>query len=44
MLSSIDKAYFISQLKVIWENMIAFQKISPGQGDDYTTGCLLGYS
>ena len=24
--------------------MITFEKIATGQGDDYTTGCLLNYN
>ena len=29
--------------KMIWEHMITFKKITTGQGDDCTTGCLLDY-
>ena len=39
-----EKTFWISQLKVIWEHMITFEKIAIGQGDDYTTGCLLDYN
>ena len=31
-----DGKSFISQLKIIQENMIIFEKIAIGQGDDYT--------
>ena len=36
------KFFLISQLRVVWEHMIAFQKLQ--QADDYTTGCLLDYN
>ena len=37
----IDKKLFlISQLKVLWEQIIAFEKL---HRDDYTTSCLLDY-
>ena len=39
-----EKTFWISQLKVIWEHKITFEKIAIGQGDDYTTGCLLDYN
>ena len=40
------KSFLIIQLKVIREHMNIrwYQKIAIGQGDDYTTGCLLDYN
>ena len=44
MLQLIEKTFLIIQLKVvIWKDMITYQRIINGQGDDYTTGCLLDF-
>ena len=34
----------ISQLMIQPNNMMKLEKISTGQGDDYTTGCLLDFA
>ena len=41
MLRLIEKTFLINQLQVIWEHMIALEKL---QGDDFATGYLLDYS
>ena len=33
----------MNQWKMIWEHMITFEKNTSGQGDDYTTDCLLDF-
>ena len=44
MLWSIEKTFFISQLKIIQEHIIKLEKLQLVKKDDYTTGCLLGYN
>ena len=39
-----DKNSLISQYKMIKEYIILFQKITIGEGNDYTTSCLLDYN
>ena len=39
-----DKTFFISQIKKIQKHMIVFKKNASGHGDDYATGCLLGFN
>ena len=39
----VTNVFLISQLKVIWEHMITFEKFAAGHGDDYRTGCFLDY-
>ena len=38
-----EKTLFNKPIKIIKEHMTTFDKIATGQGDDYTTGCLLDY-
>ena len=38
-----EKTLFNKPIKIIKEHMTTFDKIVTGQGDDYTTGCLLDY-
>ena len=40
----VEKTFFISQLKVIWETYDNIWKISNGEGNDCTTGCLLHFN
>ena len=39
-----QKTLFISQLKIILRTYNNITKTLIGQGDDYTTGCLLDYN
>ena len=35
--------FMINQLMIKLKSMMKLEKIATGQGDDYTTGCLLDY-
>ena len=39
-----EKTFMISQLMIQLSNMMKLEKISTGQGVDYTTGCLLDFA
>ena len=39
-----EETFMISQLMIQPNNMMKLEKISTGQGDDYTTGCLLDFA
>ena len=43
MLWLMSNTSLMNQWKMIWEHKITFEKITSGQGDDYTTDCLLDY-
>ena len=38
-----EKTFMINQLMTQLSNMMKSEKKSTGQGDDYTTGCLLDF-
>ena len=38
-----EETFMINQLMSQLNNMSEIRKISTGQGDDYTTGCLLDF-
>ena len=38
-----EKTFLINQIKIIEKTYEIIRKITTGEGDDYTTGCLLDY-
>ena len=43
-LKLMEETFMINQLMAQLKNMTKLEKISTGQGNDYTTGCLLDFA